>query len=460
MAAAKKIQINKGLDLPIQGTPEQTTSPAPVSVASVALVGPDYVGMRPTMHVKVGDQVKLGDPVFSCKKTPGVRYTSPAAGKVTAIHRGEKRALDSVEIELDNPGVGDDEPAVTFEKATAKPVEEQSSQEIRSTLVESGMWTALRARPYSKVPAPDAEPHSIFVTAIDTNPLAADPEVVLASSLEEFQRGLVAVAALSACRVFVCRRPGASLVGANPPGQVEEVEFDGPHPAGLVGTHVHFLDPVGPKKTVWHIGYQDVVAIGKLFATGRVAPDRTIALSGPKVKNPRLVRTRLGADLAQLMADELEDGDIRVISGSVLSGRRAAGTLRFLGRYHLQVSAVEEGNKREFLGWQSPGFDKFSVKRVFLSSLTSGKKFAFSTSTGGSRRAMVPVGSYEKVVPLDMEPTFLLRALLVKDTDQAQALGCLELDEEDLGLCSFVCPGKEEYGPILRENLTIIERDG
>ena len=221
-----------------------------------------------------------------------------------------------------------------------------------------------------------------------------------------------------------------------------------------------FLDPVGAVKTVWYIGYQDVIACGKLFATGSLWIERVVALGGPQVEQPRLLRTRQGACLSELTAGQLKPGENRVITGSVLAGRATSGPLDFLGRYHAQVSVLAEGREREFLGWQKPGVDKFSIKNVFASKLLPRRLFDFTTSTEGSDRAMVPIGSYEQVMPLDILATFLLRALIVEDTDRAQALGCLELDEEDLGLCTFACPGKYEYGPMLRRNLERIEKEG
>ncbi len=259
--------------------------------------------------------------------------------------------------------------------------------------------------------------------------------------------------------VFVCRRPAVALPGDDQP-KVRKAEFEGPHPAGLPGTHIHFLDPVGPKKTVWQIGYQDVIAIGRLLSSGRYDGQRVISIAGPAVKNPQVVRTTMGASTSELTASNLTPGDNRIITGSVLSGRAIAPKYDYLGRYHLQVSVLPEGHEREFLGWLAPGSKKFSVTRVFASALSGGRKFAFTTSTEGSKRAMVPIGTYEQVMPLDIIPTFLLRSLIVGDTDQAQALGCLELDEEDLALCTFVCPGKYEYGPILRKVLAQIEKDG
>ncbi|MBT8062011.1 MAG: NADH:ubiquinone reductase (Na(+)-transporting) subunit A, partial [Gammaproteobacteria bacterium] len=241
---------------------------------------------------------------------------------------------------------------------------------------------------------------------------------------------------------------------------VKVEEFSGPHPAGLPGTHIHFLDPVGDGKVVWYVNYQDTIAIGRLFTSGRLPVERIIALGGPSVLRPRLLRTRLGASLADLLANELNPGACRVVSGSVLSGHRAAGWARYLGRYHLQVSALPEGQRREFLAWIMPGLAKFSSTRAYAAGWLPTRQFSLTTSQNGSPRAMVPIGNFEKVMPLDILPAPLLKALLVRDTDTARDLGCLELDEEDLALCSFVCCSKYDYGPVLRENLNAIARDG
>ena len=442
-------RVTKGLDLPIEGDPEQKISDGQ-AVRSVAVVGFDYVGMKPTMKVAVGDKVKAGQILFEDKKTAGVVYTAPASGMIREINRGERRVFQSIVIDVE----GDD--AIEFpQHADILGLDREA---VKQQLLESGLWTALRERPYSKVANPQTDPSSIFVQAIDTNPLAAEPAVVLDSQRQMFEFGLQAISRLNDGLVYLCQPTGVVMPGGDVPGITKEV-FDGPHPAGLPGTHIHMLDPVSTNKSVWHINYQDVIAVGHLFARGRLYHDRIISLGGPQVNSPRLIRTRVGASIEDLTAGELKGENNRVISGSVLSGRHATGPFNYLGRYHLQISAVAEGGGREFLGWQKPGFDKFSIKRVFASALFD-RKFAFDTDTGGSKRAMVPIGMYEKVMPLDIIPTFLLRSLITGDTDQAQKLGCLELDEEDLALCTFVCPGKYEYGTLLRQRLTEIEKEG
>lgn len=444
------IKIKRGLDIPIQGAPRQVIEDAPAA-RSVALVGFDYVGMKPTMAVREGERVKLGQELFSDKKTEGVRFTAPASGTVTAINRGARRVLQSVVIEVE----GDE--AELFESCSSDTLPDP--EVIRDYLVKSGQWAALRTRPFSKVPAPDAQAAAIFVTAIDTNPLAADPAVVIAEQEEAFRYGQDLLAQLTSGKVYLCSAPGANLPRGRSVNVVAE-EFAGPHPAGLAGTHIHFLEGVHAEKVVWTIGYQDVIAIGRLFMDGRLYTERVIALCGPQIENPRLVRTRLGADLQALCAGEMKAGDNRIISGSVLGGRGTQAPTAYLGRYHNQVTVLLEGRHRDFMGWLSPGLKKHSSLGIYLTSFFGTKPLPMTTNTNGSERAIVPVGSYEKVMPLDILPTQLLRSLVVGDTEMAQSLGCLELEEEDLALCSYVCPGKYEYGPILRDNLARIEKEG
>ncbi|MGE4527572.1 MAG: Na(+)-translocating NADH-quinone reductase subunit A [Rhodospirillaceae bacterium] len=444
------MRIKLGLDLPITGSPIQTIHDGP-PIRTVALVGFDYPGLKPTMLTQVGDRVRLGQPLFADKTNPGVQFTAPASGLVKEINRGERRLFQSVVIEID----GDD--AVAFARYAAGELDSLTGEQVRDNLQQSGLWAALRSRPYSKVPAIGATPASIFVTALDTHPLAADPAVVIAGEPEAFAHGLTVLTRLAG--VFLCKAPGAALPGEEIPGVTAE-SFEGPHPAGLPGTHIHFLDPVGAKKTVWSIGYQDVIAIGKLFTTGRLWTERVVALGGPAVRQPRLLRTRLGADLGDLTAGELLPGDQRVISGSVFGGRTARGAAAWLGRYHVQASCLTEGHDREFMHYLRPGANKHSVTHAFLSAWLKRKLLPFTTTTNGSPRAMVPIGNYEAVMPLDILPTQLLRAILVGDTETAQKLGCLELDEEDLALCTYVCAGKYEYGPVLRDVLTRIEKEG
>jgi len=450
---AQRIVIKRGLNLPIAGQAKQEIEKGR-DVSRVGLVADDYRGMRPTMMVSEGDSVRTGQPLFEDKKTPGVLFTAPGTGRVVSVLRGDKRRFLGLEIEL-----GGKENPIEFPKHTQQGIAGLSREAVVEQLVKSGLWTALRTRPFSKVPSPTTEPHSLFVTAIDTNPLAADPKRIIDNNRDHFTLGLLVLRRLTSGTVYVCCAPNSNVPGDGIE-KVKVVEFAGPHPAGLPGTHMHFLDPVTVKKVNWHLNYQDVIAIGKLFDTGILTTDRVISLAGPSVKNPRLLQTRLGAKVSELVAGELSGDHNRIVAGSVLSGVKVQPPLDYLNRYALQISVLEEGDKREFLGWQQPGFNKFSLTRAFAGSWNPAKRFAMNTSTEGSERAMVPIGTYEKVMPLDLIPTLLLRALITRDAEKAQELGCLELDDEDLALCTYVCPGKYEYGDILRDNLTRIEKEG
>jgi Na+-transporting NADH:ubiquinone oxidoreductase subunit A len=444
------IKLKKGLDIPLAGSPKQeiTTGNA---ITTVAVLGEEYIGMRPTMAVEVGDSVKKGQVLFEDKKNPGVKFTAPAAGTVKEINRGAKRVLQSVVIAVSGDA------AETFKKYPAEQLATLSAEQVKQNLIDSGLWVALRTRPFSQSPAIDSAPRAIFVNAMDTNPLAADPAVVINADAEAFKQGLTVISRLTEGKTYLTKKAGSTIPSVS---QVTVAEFDGPHPAGLVGTHIHFLDAVSANKVVWHLGYQDVIAIGKLFTTGELNSERVVSLAGPVVKNPRLVKTVLGASTAELTAGELADGQNRIISGSVLAGTTAHGVHGYLGRFHTQVSVLAEGFEKHFLGWIAPGAEKHSVTRAYLGHLSPKKLFNLTTSTNGSPRAMVPIGNYERVMPLDILPTLLLRNLIAGDTDEAVTLGCLELDEEDLALCTYVCPGKYDYGTILRNCLTTIQKEG
>ena len=447
-----RIKIKKGLDIPIKGEPEKTISDG-ADVKTVAAVATDVSGIRPRMAVQVGDRVRLGQVLYHDKRNPDVPFTAPGAGEVIAVNRGARRALQSVVIRLE----GDD--AESFDSWPAAELATLDQEKVRSNLVASGLWTTLRTRPYSRIPAPDAKPAAIFVTAIDTNPLAIDPAFFIEQDAEAFENGLTVLSGIADCPVYLCTAPDSGI--RCPQGeQFRHAEFEGPHPAGLVGTHIHFLEPVGKTKTVWHIGYQHVMSFGRLFTTGRLPTERLITLCGPMAVRPRILRTRIGANTMELLKGETAPGNLRVISGSALGGHRAAGPLAYLSRYQTQLTVLEEDRSREFLAWMLPGANRYSQTRAFAGTLAHRGKFPMTTTQNGSPRAMVSTGAFESLMPLDILATPLLKALLVEDTDRAQQLGCLELAEEDLALCSFVCNGKHDYGAYLRMNLNEIEVNG
>ncbi len=448
------VSLSKGLDIPIDGAPQQQVVDEK-GVSKVALLGQDYIGMKPTVLVDEGDHVKLGQVVFEDKKLSGVKYTAPGTGVVRGINRGEKRFFLSMVIELDSGSTEQ----VTFPRVSPEQLTSSDRDGVVENLIESGTWPAIRQRPFGKVADPADIPHSIFITAMDTNPLAPSIDAILKGREEEFENGLRVLAALTEGQLYVCTSPEADIPLPDLPSLSLE-HFSGPHPAGNPGTHIHFLDPVSRNKTVWNVDAKDVVAIGHLFATGEIDTTRVISLAGPGVKSPRLIKTRLGAYIPQLTEGEVTDGDQRVISGSLLSGRVANGPVAYLGRFHQQISVIPEGRQREFLGWLNPGAHLYSLKRIVLSRFLPSKQFFFNTALNGGRRAIVPNDSYTKVMPLDILATPLLRAIAVQDVEDAEHLGVLELVEEDLALCTFVCPSKIDHGNVLRETLTLIEKEG
>ena len=453
-------KIKKGLDLPIEGEPVQEIELAPTP-NRIALLADDYPGMRPTTHVAVGDSVRRGQVLFEDKKTVGVLYTAPASGEIVSINRGERRALQSVVLKLDTEELSGGEDCKSFESYSGRHPSELNAQQIRDLLVESGLWTALRMRPYGKVPAIDSVPHSVFITAIDSQPLAPSVEVVIEGRENDFLRGVTALSKIAApAKTYICKAI-KSNIAIPESSNIRVEEFGGPHPSGTAGLHIHVLDPVDRNKIVWHVDYQDTMAIGKLFATGKLPVNRVISLAGPAVLRPRLLHTRIGASTQSLTNRELDDGEVRVLSGSVIAGRQASGEIfGYLGRYHSQVSVLREDSERRFLAWMSPGFNIYSVLNLFFSKLLPGKKFAFTTSANGSCRAMVPVGIYERILPMSILPAPLLRALLQSNVERAEQLGALELIEEDLALCSFVSPEKASFGLLLRDVLIVLEKEG
>ena len=443
------VRISRGLDIPITGAPAPGIQDGP-EIRTVALLGADYLGLKPRLSVAEGDMVGPGSPIFAHKDTPEALIVSPVSGKIKAINRGARRVLISVEIQV---------------MAGGDPVDFSNvgNVDTREGLVErlcaAGQWGAFRTRPYSKVPDPAATPAAIFVTAMDTEPLAPDAAVIIGEAKDDFAKGLAAIASLSGGKTYLCHETGADIPGADIDG-VEAADFSGPHPAGLPGTHMHFLEPPTAEREVWTIWYQDVIAIGRLLANGRIDAERVISLSGPLCTNPRLVRTVSGASMVDLTEGETDTSvPARLISGSVLSGRAGEGPDAYLGRYARQITVIEEDHKQIPMGWIRPMAEKYAFQPV-LGSAFSKKLYNLTSNLNGGRRAMVPIGTFEELMPQDFLPTQLLRALLVMDTDSAQALGALELDEEDLGLVGFACPAKYEYGQALRDCLSKIEKEG
>jgi len=438
--------ITKGLDLPITGGPEQRVYEAPAA-SKVAVLARDYPFMKPRMRIQEGDRVQRGQVLFEDRRTEGVRFTAPAAGTVSAIHRGARRALRSVVIDLtesEREGKPAADDHFVFTSYTGRDVKDLDRAAVRDLLVESGLWTAIRRRPFSNVPSPSESCRSIFVTAIDTDPFGVNPEVALEGRMEDFKRGLWALSHLTDGPVFLCRAPGSRIEASDAP-RVRVEEFKGKHPAGLVGTHIHFLERVDQQRTVWHIGYQDVIAIGAWSAQGRLSNTRVVTVAGPALREGRLVETLAGADLGALIGSERIDGNTasrhgldsateataaRIISGPALSGRLTDRRGGYLGRYHQQV--------------------------VMLPALSP----AHAPARAAAGAGMLAVEAFDAVWPFAMPVAPLLRALLIEDTEAATALGATLLAPEDLALCEYVCPSRLDYGAALARTLDRIRRGG
>jgi len=414
-------RLRKGIDIDMGAAPRG--EPAPRDVASVAVLGRDYPAVQADLRVAIGDAVQPGQTVFVDRRRPEIAVVSPAAGRITGITRGPRRSIDALIIAVDagaaEPMAFDPRPALADAAA------------LRALLLQSGAWTAFLTRPFGHIPDPAASPDAIFVTAMDTNPLAADARAVLAPQGDAFARGLDALARLTDGPVFVCQAPGAALVPQS--GRIRLATFEGPHPAGLAGTHIHHLMPVGAGAQVWQVGYQEVAAIGHLLATGQVLATRVVSLAGPGMEAPALVAAPLGAHLADLVGQTRGDS-VRLISGSVLSGREAA----YLGRRDTQVTVLH-GDKIAARPFWHRWLD-------WLPAAPAG--------------ATLPLEAFDRAMPLAILPAPLMRALAVGDVETAARLGCLELLEEDLALLTWLCPGRADYGALLRGVLTELDEEG
>jgi Na+-transporting NADH:ubiquinone oxidoreductase subunit A len=448
-SATARFRLRRGLDLPLAGAADPDRIEEAPPIRSVALLGADAPGVRPELRVAQGERVRLGQTLFVDRRRPQIRFTAPGAGVVRSIERGARRRLEAVVIELEG------EDGERFDPCDARDVATLPRERVEGVLLASGLWTALRTRPFSRIPDPGSAPAAIFVTAIATDPLAPPVQRVAAEGAADFAVGLAALTRLTSGLVHVCTRPDAGL--ALPElERVSLAEFEGPHPAGLPGTHMHCIDPAGPDRTLWQVGCADVLALGRLLVTGRPCVERVVALTGPALARPRLVRTRIGASTEDLVRGSCRETACRVISGSALSGRDAVGAGAYLGRLHTQVCVLAEPRAGEPRPWLAPGW-RGRARRVFGRPFGAARALPLTTALGGRPGVFFPLERLERVMPGRFLVAPLLRALVVGDEDAAVALGCLELAEEDLALASFLCPGKLDYGALLRATLDQIE---
>jgi len=444
---SKVIKIKKGLDIPLSGAAEKIYLTAEKS-RTYAVKPPDFQGITPKLSVHPDDQVKAGTTLFFDKYNPEIKCSSPVSGKVKIVNRGERRKILEVVIEPDSE--------ITYQDFGAADPLTLSREDIIKKLLESGLWPAIRQRPYARVANPEKAPKSIFIPGFDTSPIGPDMDFVVKGSAEEFQAGVNALSKLTDGKIHLC------LNGRYPANEVftsaQKVEFhyfQGPHPAGNTGVHIHHIDPINKGETVWYVQPQEVIILGRLFLTGRYDASRVLALTGSEIKKPVYYKYIGGASIEPFIKDNLKSDTVRVISGNVLTGSKIT-KIGHVGFYDSQITVIPEGKEFEFLGWILPGFGKFSVSRTFFSWLTPRKKYVHNTNFHGGERAFVVTGEYEKVFPMDIYPVQLLKAILIEDIDKMEKLGIYEVAEEDFALCEFVCTSKIESQAIIRKGLDLM----
>lgn len=445
--------IKQGRNIHLKGTARQKAVDIPLP-QRVAIQPSDFRGLKPRLTVKVNDSVKVGTPVFTDKNIPEIRVASPASGKVVAINRGDKRALLSIVIETDGR-----QEAETYPKFGEDQITGIAKADVTELLLKGCLWPTIRQRPFSKVADPHKKPKSIFIHAMNTEPLALDVDVILEGREREFQVGLDILKQLTDGDVHLCAKKGSKSMALTNARRVKTHTFSGPHPAGNVSTHIHYVDPINKGDLVWYVEAQDVLRIAGLFLNGKYPADRAVAVTGEGAEGHQsYVKTIIGAPLSSLLGGHTPQG-MRYISGSVLRGREV-GSDGFICFYDSQITVIPEGGKRELLGWLSPGFDKYTFSKTYASSFLPEGEVSLDTDEHGGHRAIVLNNIYDSLVALDVMVYFLLKAVISGNIEEAEQLGILECDEEDFALCTFVCPSKTDVGGIISEGLALIEKEG
>ena len=443
------VKLKKGLDIRLKGQAEKVLNPE-LPATSYAAKPVDFPGLTPKLNVKMGDRVKAGSPLFHDKLRPEVIFASPVSGIVTSVTRGDRRKILEVVVEKS----GDE--FVDFGKADPGNL---SPAEVKEKMLKSGLWPAVRQRPYHIIARHTDTPKAIFVSTFDTAPLAPDYNFIFDnSSASLFNTGLTALKKLTEGKLYLSldgrKEPSAKLKES----PAEIIRFSGPHPAGNVGVQIHHIDPINKGEVAWYVNPQDVISIGRLFAEGRYLNERIVALTGSEVVSPKYYRMRTGASINNLVKDNVKPGSKRYISGNVLTGSKIDSE-GFLGYYESQISVIPEGDYFEFFGWMMPGLDKFSFYKAFASKIFPRKEYSLDTNFHGGERAFVLTGQYEKVVPMDIYPMQLLKAIIAEDIDMMENLGIYEIAEEDFALCEYICPSKTEIQEIVRKGLDLMVRE-
>ncbi|MFN2380454.1 MAG: Na(+)-translocating NADH-quinone reductase subunit A [Bacteroidales bacterium] len=443
---SKQIKLRKGLDIRMKGKADNILIPEE-RPGKYGIKPVDFPGLVPKMSVRPGDKVKAGSPLFYNKHRPAVLFTSPVSGVVLDVVRGEKRKILEVVVEAEGDSYED------FGKANPESLDRDA---VKEKILAAGLWPALRQRPYNIVANPEDNPKSIFVSGFDSAPLAADYDFIIDQlPAEDYATGLKVLQRLTDGRVHLGLSSDTVSETLRKSGGVEIHYFSGPHPAGNVGVQIHHIDPVNKGEAVWYMNLQDVVTLGRLFNKGEYRPERIIAVAGAEVKKPRYHRTRAGAEISTIIKDNIAGDNVRYISGNVLTGT-AIKPVGFLGFYDSVLTVITEGNYYEFFGWIMPGLKKFSFSRTFLTWLMPDKKYSLDTNMHGGDRAFVVTGYYEQVLPMDIYPMHLLKAILAEDIDRMEQLGIYEVAAEDFALCEFICPSKVEVQSIIRKGLDMM----
>lgn len=442
------IKLRKGLNIKLKGSAEKALDKLPTP-AKVALKPTDFPGLTPKLSVKVDAEVKAGEALFYDKYHPEIVFTAPLGGKVTSINRGERRKILEIVISTDEK-VGSAE----FKKADPIGL---SAEEVKEQILKSGIWPFIKKRPYGIIANPEEKPKAIFISTFDSAPLAPDYNFVLDGQMDTFQTGINALAQLTDGKVNLGVSTDSAFTSVK---NVDILTFDGPHPAGNVGIQIANTAPLNKGEVVWTINAQDVLFIGRLFETGKVDFSKTIALTGSEVKTPKYYQSVLGAPINTLLEGKLTDAEYnqRIISGNVLTGTHVTEK-GFLCYYDAHISVIPEGDEYEFFGWADPGFNKFSASKAYFGKLLPKKEYTLNANIHGGERAFVLSNQYEKLVPMDVLPVFLLKAILVNDIDKMENLGIYEVIEEDFALCEYACTSKIEVQKILREGINTMIKE-
>lgn len=444
---AEIIRIKKGLDIKLEGQAPQEVLSTPATEL-FALKPTDFHGLTPKLLKKAGEKVKVGSPVFYDKYNPDIMFVSPVSGEIMDVVRGERRRILEIVIKSDGK--------MTAENLGKSDMSKLKKDDVVKRIQASGMWSFIKQRPYDVVAKADKEPKAIFVSGLDTAPLAPDYGFILKDKLKELQAGVDVMQTLTSGKVHLSiKGSDASSVFKNVRG-VELHEVYGPHPAGNVGIQIHHTNPINKDEVVWVINPQDLAAMGSLFLNGKYDPVRTIALTGSEVKKTGYYNVVLGSSVKGFLKNNVKtDVHNRVISGNVLTGTHISAE-GYLGAYHHQITVIPEGDEYEFMGWANPGFNKFSVHGNVFSSFLGKSKWRLNANLNGGFRALVMAGEYEKVLPMDIYPEFLLKSVIIKDIDKMEQLGIYEIAPEDMALCEVICTSKTEVQKILREGLDLM----